>query len=147
MKYNTWYSTPTIDSFEQKFAITKIFILFLYSWLVLAGTIHLLQDILCIDWCTDNNVNYSLCQYFEQMHIITKMQTWSFIFIPHIYDCLLISQSIISIKAVVDHSRCRCIRCCNVRYRYNSNDNIVVYCFLSNFVFLFESVINLVCLK
>ena len=34
----------------------------------LAGMIHLLQDILCIDWCTDNNVNYSLCQYCQQMY-------------------------------------------------------------------------------
>ena len=34
----------------------------------LVGMVHLLQDILCIDWCTDNNVNYSLCQYCQQMY-------------------------------------------------------------------------------
>ena len=67
VKYNTWYSTPTIKNVlfwtkiynNQNIYINPVF---------LAGMIHLLQDILCIDWCTDNNVNYSLCQYCQQMY-------------------------------------------------------------------------------
>ena len=135
MNYHTCYLTlmiKTVRFFWTKFTITKIFILIRYSWLV--WYICYKTSFVLIDAQIITSITLYVNIANKCMHIITKMQTWSFIFIPHIFDCLLISQSIISIKAVVDHSRCRCIRCCNVRYRYNSNDNIVVYCFLSNFV-------------
>ena len=80
-----------------KFTITKIFILILYSWLV--WYICYKTSFVLIDVQIITSITLYVNIANKCMHIITKMQTWSFIFIPHIFDCLLISQSIISKKS------------------------------------------------
>ena len=112
-----WIIMHVILLSRSKFTITKIFILILYSWLV--WYICYKTSFVLIDAQIITSITLYVNIANKCMHIITKMQTWSFIFIPHIFDCLLISQSIISKNTVVDHSRCRCIQCCIVRYRYN----------------------------